>query len=173
MSTQTGRATVTPAVNCPECDSEQLTWFVSKRNAGAAQDGRLRMHEVAVEFVQGCDECGATVRRRARPEGPPAGGSAVMSVQPVRVPANWHGGTVHKDRVNRHPWPGEPARWHGPTHAARDDMPGDDDGLTWCGVRLVGQNLAQQSGRSTADLTCLACRTAVARREPRPPKVQR
>lgn len=46
---------------CKECGSGDLSWFTAMRNAGQAQDGRLRMHEVACDFVLGCNDCSETL----------------------------------------------------------------------------------------------------------------
>lgn len=46
---------------CKECGSDILFWFTSMRNTGQAQDGRLRMHEAACDFVLGCSECSETL----------------------------------------------------------------------------------------------------------------
>lgn len=46
---------------CKECGSYDLFWFTSTRNTGGAQDGRLRMHEVACDFVLGCHDCSETL----------------------------------------------------------------------------------------------------------------
>ena len=46
---------------CKECGSDDLFWFTSMRNTGQAQDGRLRMHEVACDFVLGCNDCSETL----------------------------------------------------------------------------------------------------------------
>lgn len=46
---------------CKECGSSDLFWFTSTRNTGQALDGRLRMHEVACDFVLGCNECSETL----------------------------------------------------------------------------------------------------------------
>ena len=46
---------------CKECGSADLFWFTSMRNTGGALDGRLRMHEVACDFVLGCSECSETL----------------------------------------------------------------------------------------------------------------
>lgn len=49
---------------CPECGSPVVLcgqWAVVTRNAGEAVDGRLRLHDVAVDFVLGCDECSTTI----------------------------------------------------------------------------------------------------------------
>ena len=50
------------ATRCPECGSTQLTWFCSAHNKSNVVDGRLRMHDVGVNFVLGCDECSETVQ---------------------------------------------------------------------------------------------------------------
>jgi hypothetical protein len=55
---------INPPKHCPECNAALLfdgEWFVSKRNTGSAVDGRLRMRDIAVDFVFGCGECSATV----------------------------------------------------------------------------------------------------------------
>ena len=47
---------------CPECGSRHLSWFCSTHNTSGVVDGRLRMHDVGVQFVLGCDECSETVQ---------------------------------------------------------------------------------------------------------------
>lgn len=47
---------------CPECGSRQLSWFCSTHNTSGVVDGRLRMHDIGVNFVLGCNECSETVR---------------------------------------------------------------------------------------------------------------
>lgn len=47
---------------CPECGSTQLSWFCSTYNKSDVIDGRLRVHDVGVNFVLGCDECSETVQ---------------------------------------------------------------------------------------------------------------
>ena len=47
---------------CPECGSNQLSWFCHPHNKSDVVDGRLRMHDVGVKFVLGCDECSETVQ---------------------------------------------------------------------------------------------------------------
>lgn len=46
---------------CKECGSADLYWFTSMRNTGCALDGRLSMHEVACDFVLGCNYCSETL----------------------------------------------------------------------------------------------------------------
>lgn len=46
---------------CKECGSADLYWFTSMRNTGSALDGRLCMHEVACDFVLGCQNCSETL----------------------------------------------------------------------------------------------------------------
>lgn len=46
---------------CKECGSSDLFWFTSMHNTGQAQDGRLRMHEVACDFGLGCNDCSETL----------------------------------------------------------------------------------------------------------------
>lgn len=49
---------------CPECNDALLfagEWFVSKRVTTPVVDGRLCLHDVAVDFVLGCKTCSATV----------------------------------------------------------------------------------------------------------------
>ena len=52
---------LTKVTKCKECGSTDLFWFTSMRNTGQAQDGRLRTHEVACDFVLGCNECSETL----------------------------------------------------------------------------------------------------------------
>lgn len=47
---------------CRACGGSDLFWFTHMRNTGAAQDGRLCMHEIACDFVLGCNECSETLR---------------------------------------------------------------------------------------------------------------
>ena len=46
---------------CRTCGSSDLSWSTHLRNTGGAQDGRLRMHEIACDFVLGCNECSETL----------------------------------------------------------------------------------------------------------------
>ena len=66
---------------CPECEGTLMSWFVHKTNHSGVVDGRLRMHDVGVEFVLGCDECGATVMTV-----PADTIAASMSVPHLKVP---------------------------------------------------------------------------------------
>ena len=47
---------------CKECGGSDLKWFSSTRNVGPATDGRLKMNEVQVIFVLGCEECSETIQ---------------------------------------------------------------------------------------------------------------
>lgn len=46
---------------CKFCGSSNLSWFCGTHNTSDAVDGRLRMHDVSVHFVQGCNDCSETV----------------------------------------------------------------------------------------------------------------
>lgn len=46
---------------CPECGEDKLYYFPYYVNQGPAQDGRLVMHDVACDFVLGCEYCSHTV----------------------------------------------------------------------------------------------------------------
>ena len=60
-------------MNCPECDGSDLTIqaLVSPNPNGGIPDGRLRIHDLHVDLVVGCEECSATVlqMRADSPEG--------------------------------------------------------------------------------------------------------
>ena len=46
---------------CPECGSDELSWTVEPYNSSSVVDGRLRLHDINVRIVLGCDECSETV----------------------------------------------------------------------------------------------------------------
>jgi hypothetical protein len=46
---------------CPECESKRLVWGYTPRNTAGVVDGRLRLHDVRVEFYLGCEECSETL----------------------------------------------------------------------------------------------------------------
>ena len=48
--------------SCKECDGRNFTWHCHPKNFGGVQDGRIRMHEIGVEFYLGCDDCSATLK---------------------------------------------------------------------------------------------------------------
>lgn len=52
-------------MKCPECKSNRLTWICMATNTGDVVDGRLRLHEIDVLFVLGCDDCSETVAVRS------------------------------------------------------------------------------------------------------------
>lgn len=47
---------------CPNCGSNNLSLSAVPVNTSNVVDGRLKMHDVAVRFVLGCDECSETVK---------------------------------------------------------------------------------------------------------------
>jgi len=47
---------------CRNCKSEDLSWFVAKKNTSGVVDGRLCMHDIKVIFVLGCNECSETLK---------------------------------------------------------------------------------------------------------------
>jgi hypothetical protein len=47
---------------CPACGGAKLTWDFSARNKSDVVDGRLRLHDVTIDFFLGCDECSETVQ---------------------------------------------------------------------------------------------------------------
>ncbi len=51
-----------PGTKCPNCDSSDLRWYVSKQSASDIQDGRLRMHDVSVIAYLACEECSETLK---------------------------------------------------------------------------------------------------------------
>ena len=46
---------------CPNCNGTNFEWFVQAVNSGEAQDGLIKMNEVAVKAFQGCLDCSETV----------------------------------------------------------------------------------------------------------------
>lgn len=53
---------------CSECGGDQLSWACHPIKLTDVVDGRLRMHEIGVEFYLGCDECSATLDTRTGDE---------------------------------------------------------------------------------------------------------
>ena len=49
-------------MKCPVCDSEDLEWFTQAKKLNGVVDGRLRMHEIGVEFFLGCNYCSETIK---------------------------------------------------------------------------------------------------------------
>jgi hypothetical protein len=47
---------------CSECGSTDLSWLCQPKNLGGVVDGRLRMHEIGVEFFLGCNFCSETLQ---------------------------------------------------------------------------------------------------------------
>jgi 3-deoxy-D-arabino-heptulosonate 7-phosphate (DAHP) synthase class II len=47
---------------CRECGGSNLYWFTSMRNSGQAQNGRLRINEVAFDSVLRCGDCSETLK---------------------------------------------------------------------------------------------------------------
>lgn len=47
---------------CPACGAAALSWSIVKVNASSAADGCLKMHDVQVHAMLGCDKCSETVR---------------------------------------------------------------------------------------------------------------
>lgn len=47
---------------CPNCESNNLSYSVYKTCNTGIVDGRLKMHDITVLFVLGCDECSETIR---------------------------------------------------------------------------------------------------------------
>lgn len=46
---------------CPNCDSDDLRWYVGKNSPSDVQDGRLRMSEISVIAYLACEECSETL----------------------------------------------------------------------------------------------------------------
>lgn len=50
--------------HCPEC-SEPIedcgSFFFYKKNNSPVVDGRLTMHDIGVDLILGCDDCGKTI----------------------------------------------------------------------------------------------------------------
>lgn len=61
LSERLGKALGTPSI-CRHCNSSDLFWFHAHTNTGVAQDGCLRMHEIATSFVLGCRFCSETLK---------------------------------------------------------------------------------------------------------------
>lgn len=53
---------LTEIKTCPTCDSPHITWDIGKRSGGGIADGRLRIHDIAVELYLGCETCSETIR---------------------------------------------------------------------------------------------------------------
>ena len=50
------------ATNCPNCDSDDLSWSLDTQvMAAGILDGRLRLHDVRPVLVQSCNYCSETV----------------------------------------------------------------------------------------------------------------
>ena len=47
---------------CKDCGSNNPGWFMRPTTLRSIPDGRLRMSEVSIQVVQGCNECGATLK---------------------------------------------------------------------------------------------------------------
>ncbi len=47
---------------CTHCGGSNLSWFCSTYNKSDVQQGRLRTSDIAVQFVQGCDDCSQTLQ---------------------------------------------------------------------------------------------------------------
>ena len=48
-------------IKCPECGSSDGSWHCKAVNKSSVVDGRLRMHDMDVEFFRGCNECSWTI----------------------------------------------------------------------------------------------------------------
>lgn len=46
-----------PKKTCPQCTSDNLSWFVWPGKSNQVSDGRLRLHDIQVSFVLWCLEC--------------------------------------------------------------------------------------------------------------------
>ena len=49
-------------MKCKNCNSSDLEWFSAPKNLGGVQDGRIKMHEIGVEFYLGCNYCSETLK---------------------------------------------------------------------------------------------------------------
>jgi len=47
---------------CKDCGSTRLSWTSHKTSVYGPQDGMLKMHDITIQFILGCDECYATLR---------------------------------------------------------------------------------------------------------------
>lgn len=47
---------------CPNCGSENLTLSAKPYSATNVVDGRLKMNEISVHYVLGCDSCSETIK---------------------------------------------------------------------------------------------------------------
>lgn len=87
---------------CPECGGTNFSWDYAKRNTSGVVDGRLRMHDIAVDFFLGCNDCSETVR--VVPAGEVADfltNAISLSTKPIDESTNWHspGPWTHSDQV--------------------------------------------------------------------------
>ena len=46
---------------CPECSDTDIEWFCRPHTNSGVVDGRLRMHDIRVEFYLGCNYCSETI----------------------------------------------------------------------------------------------------------------
>jgi hypothetical protein len=50
------------ATKCPNCDGNDLKWYVGNQGPSDVVDGRIRMSEVQVIAFLACEECSETLR---------------------------------------------------------------------------------------------------------------
>lgn len=46
---------------CSNCQGNDLRWHVGTHNGSGVVDGRLRSHDLSVQFYLGCEECSETL----------------------------------------------------------------------------------------------------------------
>lgn len=49
-------------IECPNCESQNLSWGAALRNTSGATDGRLSLRDITAVFYLGCDGCSETVK---------------------------------------------------------------------------------------------------------------
>lgn len=49
-------------MTCPNCDGEELRWYVGKQGAAGIVDGRHCMREISVIAYLACEECSETLK---------------------------------------------------------------------------------------------------------------
>lgn len=47
---------------CPNCGNDEFSISPTIINTTKVVDGRLRMHDLAIRFVVGCDNCSETIK---------------------------------------------------------------------------------------------------------------
>lgn len=48
-------------MKCPECEGDDLSVTIDRYNSTSVVDGRLRLHDVGVHLIIGCESCSETV----------------------------------------------------------------------------------------------------------------